>query len=325
MPRVPAHLITQSAACSLCTSGECCRKCAIPAEAAAGSPASRQWHQGVGRRESSGCSSSGELCPAPHRCQPRETLLIFTSLVRIRHGCFPNDPEVLYEPENRYRLQFYGAADNGRWTCVFSCCFQMPLQPWKLQVRFGISLLASCCFASYWILLEQQDLETLYRLLGESQENIPQRECLPFLFRLWTNHFKCSGSPSDVALCGFAQRDVLRVCHEWLGWSFLLRSSLPPPIGEVLSGATQGTLWQKLPALSREWRTEKNASSTVPGKKNYKQRALSRLYCCCDLSVEDPDVRCYVKTVGFMPTMFWQPCKIQSVHLLGQFELFHIS
>lgn len=61
-----------------------------------------------------GCASSGALCPAARRCQRRETGSIFTSLVSTRDGCVPNNPEVLYEQENRYRLQFYGAADNGR-------------------------------------------------------------------------------------------------------------------------------------------------------------------------------------------------------------------
>lgn len=68
-------------------------------------------------RLAAGCSSSGELSPAtPLQTATIEdkSVLIFTSVVSIKHGWFPNNPEILYEPENCYRLQLYGAADNGR-------------------------------------------------------------------------------------------------------------------------------------------------------------------------------------------------------------------
>lgn len=300
------HLITQSIACFPSTADECYCKWATSALLAEGSPVSTfvqtvTSRHYLGSAQAAGCASSAELSPATLlqiAATEDKSVSIFTSLVSMKHGGFPNNPEILYEQENCFRLQFYGTADNGRGTCVFSCCFPMPLQQWKLQIRFGISLLPSSCFASYWIFLKQQDLETLYRLLGESQKNIPQREYLPFLLRLWTNHPKCSGSPSDVAFCGFAQWNFLRMCHERLGKSWLLTGSLPQEIWEVLWRATQGSLWQKLHALFREWRTETNSSSTVPGKKN-KYRALRSLYCRCDLAVEDSDVGAWDKTIGF--------------------------
>lgn len=126
LPRLQTYLIIQSIACIPSATHECYCKCATSALLVEGCLVSTFLQTVTSRRYldsahagrlAAGCPSSGELSP-PTPLQTATTedksILIFTSVVSIKHGWFPNNPEILYEPENRYRLQFHGTADNGR-------------------------------------------------------------------------------------------------------------------------------------------------------------------------------------------------------------------
>lgn len=207
--------------------------------------------------------------PLPQRLCQQIRAKRFPS-VYLQHGCFSGVLKIHPQPENCYWLQLHGSADRGRWASLFTRGFQVSLRHWECDLRTGFPVCSRLGVTDPGILSEQQVMETLHRLLCESQENLPQGPQLPLLLRPRAHHSEFTGGSSDVAVSGFAQWDFLWMCNERDPKSKASRSDLQRQAWRVLERTLQSILRKNQHDSHRQRRTEIVAASPVSGKKGHR-------------------------------------------------------